>query len=163
MIVARWRGFRLFPGLAFMILLGGCQSQAAKEFPPEARHLRHAAFLCRDYYSATGNRATKISEVQDWAVEEGKAAAEDFVSTRDNEPYGIMIFPVGNQLLVYEQVGENGKHFLFHGGNVSEVTKEQLDGRLAYLNRTPIMRGDPSKKPQKKEDESKKAGADADH
>jgi hypothetical protein len=132
-------------------LLSGCQGQGPKEEEPEARHLRRAALLCRDYHFTTWKRPAKIDEVKEWAIEEGKATAEDFVSTRDREPYGILFFQMGGQLLVYEQTGENDKHYLFHMGNVSEVTKEGLEGRIAYMNSTIIMRGDLTQKRAEKE------------
>ncbi len=134
-----------------LCLLSGCQGQGPKEQEPEVRHLRRAALLCRDYYLATATRPSKIDQVKEWAIEEGQAVAEDFVSTRDQEPYGILFFQMGNQLLLYEQTGENGLLFLFHMGSVTEVTKQQLEGRIAYMNSTIAMRADQKKKPAEKE------------
>jgi hypothetical protein len=145
------RVFAAMKVIFIMCLLSGCQGQAPKEQEPEVRHLRRAALLCRDYYLATATRPTKIDQVQEWAIEEGKAAAEDFVSTRDQQPYGILFFQMGNQLLLYEQTGQNDQHYLFHMGNVSEVTQQQLEGRIAYMNSTIAMRRDLTRKQAEKE------------
>jgi hypothetical protein len=60
--------------------------------------------------------------VRDWAVKEGKASEDDFVSTRDKEPYVIAFTTRG--LVIHEQDGKNGKCYMLSMGSVSEIPLE---------------------------------------
>jgi hypothetical protein len=86
--------------------------------------MRHAAGLVGEYQQAgkKKKRPAKIGEVRDWAVKEGKASEDDFVSTRDKEPYVIAFTTRG--LVIHEQDGKNGKCYMLSMGSVSEIPLE---------------------------------------
>jgi hypothetical protein len=115
-----------FSGLLVLaICAGGCgKGSGGGSSSAEAQHMRHAAGLVGEYQQASKmkKRPAKIEDVRDWAVKEGKASEDDFVSTRDKEPYVIAFTTRG--LVVHEQSGENGKCYMLSMGSVSEIPLE---------------------------------------
>jgi hypothetical protein len=114
---------------------GGGQSGGQSK---EAEHIRHASTLVAMYTVAAKKQPTKMEEVRDWAVKEGKGAAEDFVSTRDNELYVIDFS--GQGIGLREQTGKNGKCYVMRMGNVTEVPAQDTqrgvgDPRLKQTKR----------------------------
>src|SRR5690349_20780739 len=121
---SRIGAFALSGLLVLAIGAGGCGRGSSGDASDEAKHMRHAAGLVGEYQQATKKKKqpAKIQEVRDWAVKEGKASEEDFVSTRDKEPYAIAFTTKG--LVVHEQDGKNGKCYMLSMGSVSEISLE---------------------------------------
>jgi len=114
-----------FSGLLVVaICAGGCSKDSSASTSAEVQHMRHAAGLVDEYQQAgkKKKRPAKIGEVRDWAVKEGKASKDDFVSTRDKEPYVIAFTTRG--LVIHEQDGKNGKCYMLSMGSVSEIPLE---------------------------------------
>jgi hypothetical protein len=110
----------------------GCKSKqaAVQTNSPEGEHLRKVMNLCREYSVAKKKRPNQLDEVKEWAVKEGKATADDFLSTRDQQPYGLVFMPMGNQAVVYEQTGKDGKRFMVLRGNVVELPSAEVDDKV---------------------------------
>jgi hypothetical protein len=123
----------------------GCSSSGggSGKKPPEAEHMSKIPGFVNDYKSATKKQPASLEEVRDWAVKEGKAKEEDFVSTRDKELYLISFSGMG--LMVCEQTGKNGKCYLLAMGGVSEVSAEDAKSRMGERKLGPGDRG-PMKK-----------------
>jgi hypothetical protein len=123
---------------AFLILflVSGCfgPKPATQDQSPEAKHLRKAADLCNEYRSANKNKVpASIDEVKAWAVKEGKATEEDFVSPRDKEPYGIAASPMG--IVLYERTGKGGKRYMWRQGGVFEKPSAEIDQMVESLGK----------------------------
>jgi hypothetical protein len=101
--------------------------------PKEAEHLRHASSLVAQYTVAAKKQPTKMDEVRDWAVKEGKASAEDFASTRDNELYVIDL--TGQGVGLREKTGKNGKCYVIRMGSISEVPTAEANRTVGDTNR----------------------------
>jgi hypothetical protein len=113
--------------LAFITGCGGGGS-GPEGLSTEQKHIHHAVQLINEYSQATKKQPTSIDEVKDWAVKEGKGAADDFTSTRDKEPYGLVAGP--GPLVVYEQTGKGGKCYIFRMGQVSEIKKDEVQNAI---------------------------------
>jgi hypothetical protein len=107
--------------------------------PAEAEHLRHVGGLVAQYTNATKKQPAKIDEVRDWAVKAGKAAADDFASTRDKQLYTIAF--TGTGLVVHEQSGESGKCYLLSMGGVTQVPTEEARRLVQAQRLGPGARG----------------------
>lgn len=101
----------------------------------EAEHLKHASSLVAQYTIAAKKQPTKMDEVRDWAVKEGKAKEEDFSSTRDKELYVIEM--TGQGVGLREQTGKNGKCYVMRMGNVSEVPAAETERTVGDTKRMP--------------------------
>jgi hypothetical protein len=123
---SRIGAFALSGLLVLAIGAGGCGKGSSSDasMSAEVKHMRHAAGLVGEYQQAAKKKKqpAKIQEVRDWAIKEGKASEEDFVSTRDKEPYAIAFTTKG--LVVHEQDGKNGKCYMLSMGSVSEISLE---------------------------------------
>jgi hypothetical protein len=98
---------------------GGSKTAQSGSDAKEAEHLRRASSLVAQYTVAAKKQPTKMEDVRDWAVKEGKASAEDFASTRDKELY--VIESTGQGLGLREQTGKNGKCYVMRMGSISEI------------------------------------------
>ncbi len=124
----------LFGLAALMVGCGGSGGSAQSgSDPKEAEHLRHASSLVAQYTVAAKKQPTKMDEVRDWAVKEGKASAEDCASTRDKELYVIDFTGQGPGLR--EQTGKNGKCYVIRMGSVSEVSTADADRTVGDTSR----------------------------
>jgi hypothetical protein len=113
--------------VVFGSLLTGCGKSALKEDSPEGQHLRKVANFCQEYAALKKKQPSQLDEVKQWAIKEKNATEDDFVSTRDQKPYGVVLRPMGNQVIVYEQTGMNGKCYMIVQGQVTELPKEEMD------------------------------------
>jgi hypothetical protein len=104
--------------------LAGCGGGPKDSVDKEKRHILRVVQLARDYEAATKKKAASLDDVKSWAVKEGKAGDDAFISPRDKQPYGLQNGMTG--LLVYEQEGKNGKCFMFTTGSVREVTPGEI-------------------------------------
>jgi hypothetical protein len=96
----------------------------------EGNHLRNAMDLCREYTVLKKKPPSQIDEVKEWAIKEKKASEDDFVSTRDQQPYGVVSMPMGNQVVVYEQAGKGGKRFMSIMDKVVELPSAEVDDKI---------------------------------
>src|SRR5437016_3303122 len=88
LITSHWR---LANGLMLAASLAGCgHSGGGGNVDKEKQHILHVVELAREYEAATKKKPTKIDDVKDWAIKEGKGSDADFVSPRDQQPYGLM-------------------------------------------------------------------------
>ena len=129
--MSRSRSFSFLGILAFLSLasLAGCRGgggSGADDLNTEQKHIFHAVDLANQYAVATKKQPTSIDEVKDWAVKEGKGSAEDFSSTRDNQPYGIAAIAGMGSVVLYEQNGKGGKCYLYRMGQVNEIKKDEV-------------------------------------
>jgi hypothetical protein len=115
----------------FCFLGTGCKSKSAsQDDSPEGKHIRKVADLFQEYAKIKKKSPSRLDEVKEWAIKEGKATEEDFASTRDSQTYGTVPSPMGGQLIIHEQTGKNGKCFMMFQGRVVELPKEDLDRQL---------------------------------
>src|SRR6266849_2786743 len=77
--------------VVFGSLLTGCGKSALKEDSPEGQHLRKVADFCQEYAALKKKPLTQLNEVKQWAIKEKNATEDDFLSTRDKEPYGVVL------------------------------------------------------------------------
>src|SRR5438128_1150214 len=128
--------------LLFLSLgLVGCHGSSGEDnVDKEKRHILRVAQLTQDYSATTKKRPGSIDDVKNWAVKEDKATEDEFISPRDQQPYGLTSGMMG--LSIYEQTGKNGKCFLYSTGTVREVSPEELT-RMKNLGST--RRGGPPK------------------
>jgi hypothetical protein len=112
--------------LPFTLALGGCsRAPSADNFEKEKLHMIKVAGLAGQYTMATKKPATFIEDVKAWAIKEGKATEEDFISLRDKKPYGLASGMGG--ATVFETVGKNGRCYLWQTGAFREVPQAQVD------------------------------------
>jgi hypothetical protein len=125
-----------FCGLAMTVV--GCGGPKPATEDKEKQHILKVVNLAKDYETATNKKPASIKDVQEWALKEGKATEEDFISPRDQQPYGLVHGMTG--LTVYEQSGKNGKCFLYSTGTVREVTPDEVSRMKGLAN---MRRGGP--------------------
>jgi hypothetical protein len=130
------------PTVILALAIGGCGPPSAT-IDKEKEHILHVRDLASQYTSATKKPAKSIEELKDWAIKEGKATEDDFISTRDKQPYGLVS---GMGVTIFEQTGKNGRCYLLQAGAVREVGREQLPKITEDLGRS--MGGD--RGPQRK-------------
>jgi hypothetical protein len=85
----------------------------------------HVAGLAGQYTIATKKPATFIEDVKAWAIKEGKASEEDFISLRDKKPYGLASGMGG--AMVFETTGKSGRCYLWQTGAFREVPQAQVE------------------------------------
>ncbi len=127
--MSRSGGVSLLGIFGFSILamsLAGCRSGTPSgDIDAEKKHIFHVVELVSQYTTATKKRPTKVDEVREWTVKEGKGSEDDFNSTRDKQPYGVSNTE-GMGVIVYEQTGKNGKCYFFRMGNITEMKQEEV-------------------------------------
>jgi hypothetical protein len=127
----------VFPlGLA---IIGCNRGTSGLTHSAEEDHIRKIPGFVNSYKAATKKQPSSLEEVRDWAVKEGKAKEEDFVSTRDKDLYAISFSGMG--LMVCEQTGKNGKCYLLAMGGASEMPIEDAKSRMGELKLGPGSRG----------------------
>jgi hypothetical protein len=118
----------LFPCFGLFALALGCGPRLPY-FPPEVHHIKKAWSLCGAYKANHDGKVPKdIEAVKKWAIQEGKATEEDFISPRDKQLYQAQFTPPPmGFILVYEQTGENGKRLVVNqGGSAVEVNEDEF-------------------------------------
>jgi hypothetical protein len=122
-----WRCvYSLFASLSLFGLamsFSGC-SKAGGTDDPEKQHMLNVAKVAGEYIVANKRPPNSIDELKKWAVQESKAGEEDFLSTRDKQPYVLSSGMAGLQL--YEQQGKNGKCYVYMMGGIHEDTQERV-------------------------------------
>jgi hypothetical protein len=114
-------------------------------YPPEIHHIKKAWSLCGAYKANLNGKVPKdLEEVRKWAVQEGKATEDAFISPRDKQPYQIYCTPPPTGfILVHEQSGANGKRLVVNqGGTAVELNEEEFQQQVKSL---PKARNVPAK------------------
>jgi hypothetical protein len=131
--------------LSFVVLamaLGGCGRGSGADDDPEKRHIRRVVNLAREYAAANKKLPNSIEELKNWAVKEGNAKEEDFISTRDKQPYKISNGGMAG-MQVYEQTGKKGMCYIFIQGGVAEMSQEQVANMTRQMGPAPAVEGPP--------------------
>jgi hypothetical protein len=111
--------------LPLTLAIAGCGGRApADNLEKEKLHLINVYGLAGQYALAHKKPATSIADVKAWAIQEGKASEEDFLSTRDKQPYGLASGMGG--AIVFETTGKNGRCYIFQAGAFREVPQAQV-------------------------------------
>jgi len=116
----------------------------------EAEHIGKVGALIGEFKSANlGHNPKNIEELKNWAIKNGKAEENDFVSTRDKEPYviehmammrgggptgssGDMSFMAAKMpVVLHENKGKNGNKFVVQGS--APIGSEMTDESIQYL------------------------------
>jgi len=105
--------------------VAGCGNKSSGTDDPEKVHIRKVVALSAEYSIATKKQPTSLDDVKSWALKEGKASEDDFLSTRDKQPYGLAVGGMGG-IQVYEQQGKGGRCYMFLMGNVADMSQEQV-------------------------------------
>jgi hypothetical protein len=105
----------------------------------EDEHIRKIPGFVNDYRTAMKKPPASLEEVRDWAVKEGKAKDEDFVSTRDKELYTIAFTGMG--ISVRETTGKDGKCYMLAMGGVSQVSAEDAKRMMGDQQLGPGSKG----------------------
>jgi hypothetical protein len=157
MTFASWKRFVQITHLAGLLrvavvflasLILGCGSGGSGTgLSPEAEHIGKVGALIGEFKLAnSGNNPKNIDELKNWAIKKGKAEENDFISTRDKEPYvlehmammrgggptgssGDMSFMATKMpVVLHENKGKNGNKFMVQGSAPigSEMTNESI-------------------------------------
>jgi hypothetical protein len=117
----------------FFLLVGaGCGSSSGPAGSTEGGHIKKVAALIPEFAAAhEGIPPANIEELKSWCVENGKAEDKDFLSTRDKEPYVVVVYDGGKPKkgttpFVHEATGKNGMKFMVNGGAVTEISEQGL-------------------------------------
>jgi hypothetical protein len=119
--------------------LAGCGGPAPPKQSKEEEHIRKIPSFVSGYQAAMKKQPDSLEEVRDWAVKEGKAKEEDFVSTRDKELYTIAYTGMG--ISVRETTGKDGKCYMMAMGGVSEVSAENAKRMMGEMSKGPKKGG----------------------
>jgi len=98
------------------------------------------AKLSGEYVSANMKPPSSLDDLKKWALKEGKASEEDFLSTRDQQPY---LFSSGGMagILIYEQTGKNGKCYIYMMGGIHEEDQEQAVAQAKRMSGISMSKG----------------------
>ena len=108
------------------LAVAGCnRAPSPDNFEKDKLHMINVMSLAGQYTMATKKPLTSIEDVKDWAIKEGKATEEDFISLRDKKPYGVASGMGG--AIVFETVGKNGRCYLWQAGAFREVPQAQVE------------------------------------
>jgi hypothetical protein len=130
-----------------MLILSACavtgcnRAPSAGNLEREKLHMIHVAGLAGQYTMATKKPATDIEDVKAWAIKQGKAVEEDFISLRDKKPYGLASGMGG--AAVFETVGKNGRCYLWQTGAFREVPQAQAEEMAKANAKAMAKRGGP--------------------
>lgn len=125
--------------------VAGCGPKSSGADDPEKVHIRKVVGLASEYTTANKKPPTALDELKTWALKEGKASEEDFVSTRDKQPYGLSTGGMGG-MQVYEQQGKGGRCYMFLMGNVADMSQEQVANMTKRMAPAPQKGGPPGMK-----------------
>jgi hypothetical protein len=138
-------------GILLLAQVLGCGGKSGPTTSAEAEHIGKVGVLIGQFQAANaGNNPKNIDELQAWAIKNGKAEEQDFISTRDHEPYVIepMAMMRGGQpgpatdmgamasklpVILHEAKGKNGRKFVVQG-SASQGNEMDEDG-LKYLTK----------------------------
>jgi hypothetical protein len=134
-------------GFVFLTMsIVGCRgSSGGSNEDPEQLHIRHVLAVATEYTLANKRAPTSIDQLQKWAIKEGKASEEDFISTRDKKQYGFSSGGMGG-LQIYEQSGKGGKVYISMQGGIAEMTQEQANNMAKQLGGAAPKGGPPGMK-----------------
>lgn len=115
----------------------------------EAEHIGKVGHLIKEFKSANSeNNPKSLDELKNWAIRKGKAEENDFISTRDQQPYvlesmvmprkggpgGDMSFMAAKlPVVVHEAEGKNGRRFVLQG--TSPMGREMSEESMKYLTK----------------------------
>jgi len=106
--------------------VAGCsRAPSPEDFEKEKLHMIKVAGLAGQYTIATKKPLTSVEDVKAWAIKEGKAKEEDFISLRDKQPYGVAAGMGG--AIVFETVGKKGRCYLWQAGAFRQVPQAQVE------------------------------------
>jgi hypothetical protein len=134
----------------FLAQVLGCGGKSGPTTSAEAEHIGKVGELIGQFQAAnSGNNPKNIDELKAWAIKNGKAEEQDFISTRDHELYviepmammraggqpGMNMGPMASKLpvILHEAKGENGKKFVVQGDD--SMGSEMDDDALKYLTK----------------------------
>jgi hypothetical protein len=134
-----------FGAILLVALVSGCGSKAGPSSSAEAEHIGKVGMLIGQFQAANaGNNPKNIDELKAWALKNGKAEEQDFISTRDHELYVIepmAMMRMGGMdmgamaskmpVILHEAKGKNNLKFVIHGSSSSG--SEMDDDGLKYL------------------------------
>ncbi len=140
--------FGLFVGALAVFCGPGCsKSTTGTMQDPEAIHLNKVADLSDEFKKAkNGTAPADLNELKTWAIDNGKAKDDDFISTRDKQPY--VFRRAGNDVVIGEATGKDKMKYI-----VAPPGQAQLMGEMGYgmmLNKgapTGAPTGPPTKPP----------------
>ncbi len=133
--------------LLLVCLVSGCGAKSGPTTSPEAEHIGKVGELIGQFQADNaGSNPKNIDELKAWAIKNGKAEEQDFISTRDHEPYviepmammrmqGMGMGAMGSKLpvILHEAKGMNGLKFVVQG-SASRGDEMDEDG-LKYLTK----------------------------
>src|SRR5437762_7278226 len=114
--------FSILTILGVSLAITGCGAPAPRQPDKEEQHIRNVVGLVGDYIRATKKGAHSIDDVKAWAIKEGKATEEDFISTRDKQPYGLAH---GMGIMVFETQGKDGSCYVFQAGQFKHISADE--------------------------------------
>jgi len=97
---------------------------------PEAQHIGKVGGWAGAYAKAHKGKAPKsIEQLKKWAEEKEGAKDEDFVSTRDGQPYVMTVPRMGGDVRIHEQTGAGGDNDMIYmvtpGADVGGLTSKR--------------------------------------
>jgi hypothetical protein len=141
-------------GILLLAQVLGCGGKSGPTTSAEAEHIGKVGELIGQFQAANaGNNPKNIDELKAWAIKNSKAEEQDFVSTRDHEPYviepmammrsggmagGMPGMDMGGMasklpVILHEAKGVNGLKFVVQG-SASQGNEMDEDG-LKYLTK----------------------------
>ena len=106
--------------------VAGCnRAPSPDNFEKDKLHMLNALGLAGQYTTATKKPWNSLEDVKDWAIKEGKAREEDFISLRDKKPYGLASGAGGT--IIFETEGKSGRCYLYQAGAFREVPQAQVE------------------------------------
>ena len=106
--------FGLFAGALVVFCGPGCSSSSSTTGTmqdPEAIHLNKVGDLSDEFKKAKNGKApADLNELKTWAIDNGKAKDDDFISTRDKQPY--VLRRTGKEVAIGEATGKDGMRFI---------------------------------------------------
>jgi hypothetical protein len=135
--------------VAMLAACTGCSAGKAKhaEENPEAAHLGQLGAWSEEYAKAHKNKPPKtLDQLKKWAESNKGAKEEDFVSTRDKQPYTLAMS--GGHALIYETTGEDHTVYAVEqGASTASITSpESLQFRT--MSKPPSFSDKPQNGPQ---------------
>lgn len=130
----------------------GCGHPSSPKKDAEQKHILNVVQLARAYSDANKKAPQSIDELKTWAIKQEKATDDDFISTRDGQPY-ILVKAMGG-FEIYEQTGKNGKCYIFMMGGVFERDRELLPESVKKMSTVGPRKQGTKMEPAKKKNSS---------
>src|SRR2546421_10709342 len=127
----------LVPFILLLFIGAGCGGGASRgSRSAEAIHLDKVGSLLTEYRAEhKGSAPANVDDLKKWAIDNGKAQDNDFVSTRDKEPYVLKTIGSGSggQVMIREATGkDSNKYVIISNSQSTAPAEEWSDSRLSY-------------------------------